>query len=63
MTIYYRVNIARPSIYIEDQNGRPCNYIEPLRVAGKVKVSSCYSFNLEQYKKSKSCDHGPGLKY
>ena len=63
MTIYYRVNISRPSIYIEDQNARLCDYIEPLRETGKVRVSSCYSFNLEQYKINKSCVHGPGRKY
>jgi hypothetical protein len=63
MTIYYRVNISRPSIYVEDQNKRLCEYIEPLRKAEKVKVSACYSYNLEQYKQGKSCIHGPGRKY
>lgn len=68
--IYYRVNIARPCPNVmliesakQNQNERLCDYIEPLREAGKVKVSGAYSLNLNQYKRGEPCGYGPGRKY
>ena len=61
--LYYRVNIDRPSPYIEDQNKRLCEYIEPLREQNKVMVNGAYSFNLEQHRQGKACVLSQGGKY
>jgi hypothetical protein len=60
--MYYRVNIQRPNPET-DENQRLCEYIEPLRIAEKIKVSAAYNFNLKQYQDGKECSLSPGFKY
>ena len=56
------INIPRP--YPETgENEKIITYIEPLREAGEVEVSSAYWFNLRQFDAGRECSLSPGFKY
>jgi hypothetical protein len=62
MTYPFVINIPRPYPGT-GENERIIKYIEPLREAGLVEVSSAYAFNLDQYKQGEECSLSPGFKY
>ena len=58
----FEINIPRPYPGT-NENETIIKYIEPLREAELVAVSSAYWFNLDQYKKGEECSLSPGFKY
>ena len=45
------------------ENRAQIEFIEPLRLAGKVSVNRAYIFNLMAYQDGKECSYGPGFEY
>lgn len=58
----FEINIPRPHPGT-NENETIIKYIEPLREAGLVAVSSAYWYNLDQYERGEECSLSPGFKY
>lgn len=56
------INIPRP-VPETDENERLISFVEPLRKAERIKVSSAYFFNLKQFEKNGECSWSPGFRY